>query len=87
MNGDGVADIVVGLASVVLYTYNGTSWTETVVASGMASPFGVRLGDVDGDNDTDIAISWAGSSAFVWYENDGGTPVPSFVVHVVNTTS
>ncbi|MBP6875198.1 MAG: hypothetical protein KBD56_03950 [Candidatus Eisenbacteria bacterium] len=38
-------------------------------------PFGVAMGDMDGDGDTDILATCGDGNEVAWWSNDGGAPI------------
>jgi hypothetical protein len=51
---------------------DGSAWTRRTVDTGRGSPFGVAVGDPDGDGDLDVLIGWAESETITWSENTAG---------------
>jgi hypothetical protein len=91
LDGDGDVD----LASASRFD-SGVAWYENVGGEplafvdhpltldvGLDGIYNLRLGDLDGDGDLDIALASRGASAVAWLENDGAVP-PSFQEHVLS---
>lgn len=50
----------------------GTSYTEVQIQPGsIIDPYGIEIGDIDGDDDMDMVVAGYGSSDINWFENDG----------------
>ena len=53
---------------------DGSSWTSHTIGTGMVQPFGLGLGDLDGDNDIDVIVAdnmW-NSRDILWFNNTNG---------------
>jgi len=94
LDGDGdidplAADFLGGNDKIAWFENDGgtpPTFTERVVASGLADPQSIATADMDGDGDLDVVGVTYSDDQVAWYENDGGSP-PSFTEHVIPTTS
>ncbi len=66
IDGDGLADIVVGGAKGPLLWYRYPDWRKRWIADGCWDGVNGEIADLDGDGDADIVIGAK------WYENTGG---------------
>lgn len=89
---DGDGDVDTGSAAVFLDTVawheqdggDPPAWTKRLISQTVDGARAIAAGDLDGDDDIDIAAGpWYGES-IVWYENDGNA-TPAFTEHVVAT--
>ncbi len=71
INGDGVADIMIGSEnSTGVVWYNSTDWSRYTIGDGSFTTDG-EVADVDGDGDNDVVISCISRGQIEWWENLG----------------
>ena len=69
IDGDGVADVVIGSEnSIGVVWYHSPDWTRYVIGAGSFTTDG-ETADVDGDGDTDVVISCVSRGQIEWWEN------------------
>lgn len=64
LDGDGLADVIIGGQRGPLVWYAYPKWTKTILAEGGYSAVDGEVGDVDSDGDPDIVMG-----GVLWYEN------------------
>lgn len=58
------------------------SFTETLISGDFQYPYGINVGDLDGDGDADITVADARKSNCVfWFENDGSGKFVRNLIH------
>ncbi len=73
-------DFIIGTEDGV-YAYmnaGNESFSQSVIDDELSNVTGLSIGDIDGDNVDDLAVSCSGNNAIYWYENNSSFPSVSF---------
>ncbi len=54
---------------------NPVQWTEQTIGANFDGAKSVRVGDIDGDGDNDVAGASIWGNEITWWRNDGGSPI------------
>lgn len=89
LDGDGDVDLASASrfdSGVIWYENLGGSplaWADhPITGFDFAGSYSVKIGDLDGDGDRDLALAARGIHTVAWIENEGGSP-PEFTPHVL----
>jgi hypothetical protein len=92
LDGDGDVDVLAASANddkITWYESDGDpdpTFTEHVITTNADGASSVHAGDLDGDDDVDVASASGNDDTIAWYENDGSDP-PRFIERSITTSA